>query len=132
MTPGLPASVASYGAEAVAVFFVLSGFVISYVVAEKERDGRSYAVARIARVYPVAVVAILATTLADLFGRYVDAEQYAALNRQFHFYREVNVEALLRYLTFTNQTWFSHYVYGSPTSLTGRSASRSGTTSCSD
>ena len=112
VTPGLPAALASYGAEAVAVFFVLSGFVISYVVEAKEGDWRSYAVARIARVYPVAIIAIIATTVADFCGRYVNADQYALLNQQFHFYRAENLEALLRYLTFTNQNWFSHYVYG--------------------
>ena len=40
------------GREAVAVFFVLSGFVISYVVANKEKNWRAYLTARIARILP--------------------------------------------------------------------------------
>ncbi len=112
VVPELPAVLASYGAEAVAVFFVLSGFVISYVAAEKEKYWKSYAIARISRIYPVALVAIIVTTIADIYGNHVNSDQYYLLNQQFNFYKPDTGEALIRYLTFTNQIWFSHFVYG--------------------
>jgi len=47
------------GREAVIVFFVLSGFVISYVVDTKESNLRDYTVARMARMYSVALPILL-------------------------------------------------------------------------
>src|ERR1700742_1917757 len=46
-----------YGDEAVDVFFVLSGFVIGYVTDGRETSTRSFAVARLARIYSVALPA---------------------------------------------------------------------------
>lgn len=50
------------GRSAVIVFFVISGFVIAYAT-DGQRDWQSYAVARLARVYSVAVPALLLTGL---------------------------------------------------------------------
>lgn len=55
--------------DAVAVFFVLSGYVIAYVANEKETTLRSYAVSRLARVYSVAIPALALTIALDLIGR---------------------------------------------------------------
>jgi peptidoglycan/LPS O-acetylase OafA/YrhL len=55
------------GHDAVIVFFVLSGFVIAHVAANRERDWRDFAVSRIARIYSVAVPALLLTLAIDLF-----------------------------------------------------------------
>jgi len=49
------------GARAVDVFFVLSGFLISHAAATSERDLRRYTVARLARIYSVAIPAICVT-----------------------------------------------------------------------
>jgi peptidoglycan/LPS O-acetylase OafA/YrhL len=56
------------GPEAVACFFVLSGFVITFVGNHAEATLTEYAVARIARIYPVAVLAMLVTFIADRIG----------------------------------------------------------------
>ncbi len=63
----LPAS--DYGHSSVVVFFVLSGYVIAYITATKERDWVSYAASRIARIYSVAVPAIVLTLALDAAGR---------------------------------------------------------------
>ncbi|TVV72917.1 acyltransferase family protein [Sphingomonas solaris] len=53
------------GAQGVLVFFVLSGFVISHVVTRREGDWRSYAIARGARLYSVALPALVLTFVVD-------------------------------------------------------------------
>ena len=103
----------AWGREAVAVFFVLSGFVISYVVSEKEDSWRSYAAARAARIFPVAVLAIFVTLVADSIGTFINGAHYELVNQAFNgFYHPFTLSAALSYLTFTNQIWFSHIVLG--------------------
>ena len=53
------------GNDAVMVFFVLSGFVIAYVAAHKERTIEEYAASRFARLYSVVVPALILTMLLD-------------------------------------------------------------------
>ena len=57
-----------YGHSAVMVFFVLSGFVISYAADVKERSLFDFSVARLARLYSVVVPAILLTLFCDTIG----------------------------------------------------------------
>jgi peptidoglycan/LPS O-acetylase OafA/YrhL len=52
---------------AVACFFVLSGYVITYVANEKERTLKQYAISRMARIYSVAVPAIILTLAIDFY-----------------------------------------------------------------
>jgi len=59
---------ATYGATAVNAFFVLSGFVIAHVTKSRETTGRSYAFARVARLYSVVVPALILTCLCDQAG----------------------------------------------------------------
>jgi len=47
------------GQEAVMVFFVLSGFVISHVARRTENDPVVFATKRVARIYPVAIAGVL-------------------------------------------------------------------------
>jgi peptidoglycan/LPS O-acetylase OafA/YrhL len=108
LVPNMPLGPFGWGREAVAVFFVLSGFVISYVVSSRERDWRDYVVARIARIAPVCLIAILVTVLADGFGKSYNFELYERLG-----FDQFSIPALMSYLTFTNQFWFSHQVFGS-------------------
>lgn len=105
--PYLPNNLLSHGREAVAVFFVLSGLVISYVVAEKETGWRSYLVARLARIMPVCLLAIGVTTVCDFIGHGANPASYG------EFYAPESWLGLLRYLSFTNQLWFSHVTFGS-------------------
>jgi peptidoglycan/LPS O-acetylase OafA/YrhL len=65
-----------YGPEAVTVFFVLSGYVISFVVTSREGSLHDYAVARLARIYSVAFPALLLTFALDAIGRSVNAGAY--------------------------------------------------------
>jgi len=98
-----------HGEEAVCIFFVLSGFVIAHVTDSKENDWRSYTVARLARILPVAVLALLVTSLADKIGilhnpqLYVHAKFYNA---------DGGVGSWLLALSFGNELWFQHSVVG--------------------
>lgn len=53
------------GHDAVIVFFVISGYVIAYVSARKERSFQDYALSRAARIYSVVIPAIILTILLD-------------------------------------------------------------------
>jgi len=55
--------------EAVALFFVLSGFVIGYATARREGTAQTYAVSRLARIYSVALPALVVTFVVDTVGR---------------------------------------------------------------
>lgn len=85
----------------VMAFFVLSGYVISYVSTTKERTLRSFAVSRLARIYSVVIPALALTIAVDLlalhygWGRAVPDYQY----RSFFTY-------LTSALTFTDQSQF--------------------------
>lgn len=72
--PILPAS--QLGHSSVIVFFVLSGYVIAFVTATKERDWVSYTASRLSRVYSVAVPAIVLTLLLDWGGRQLVPDAY--------------------------------------------------------
>lgn len=60
-----------YASDAVMIFFVLSGLVIAHVTRTKERDLRTYAIARLARLWSVALPALLLTLIADSIGRLI-------------------------------------------------------------
>ncbi|PPQ28432.1 hypothetical protein CCS01_24150 [Rhodopila globiformis] len=62
---GLLWQINPYGQDAVTVFFVLSGFVIAYVTHRRETDAGTYALHRAARIYSVAVPALLLTLMLD-------------------------------------------------------------------
>jgi peptidoglycan/LPS O-acetylase OafA/YrhL len=66
----------SYGAEAVAIFFVLSGFVIADATTRREISLSSYAVARLSRIYSVALPALVITAVADFIGRAISPNLY--------------------------------------------------------
>jgi len=57
-----------YGHSAVMVFFVLSGFVISYAADVKERTLFDFSTARLGRLYSVVLPAILLTLVCDQIG----------------------------------------------------------------
>lgn len=70
---------------AVTVFFVLSGYVISYTADQKEPTLRDFAVSRLARIYSVAIPALILTIIIDLYmvrqglGHHVPIYEYRAL-----------------------------------------------------
>lgn len=67
---------AGFGHEAVIVFFVLSGYVIASIADQRRSTLREYCVARLARVYSVAVPSILLTCVFDRVGMGVNSEVY--------------------------------------------------------
>jgi peptidoglycan/LPS O-acetylase OafA/YrhL len=69
----------SFGHEAVVVFFVLSGFVITHAAKTKDNDLPSYAVSRLTRVYSVALPCLALTCVFDLIGHHLAPDFYAGL-----------------------------------------------------
>ena len=65
MLGGLPWQLTTIGVPAVAVFFVLSGYVIAHVLATRERDLVSYTASRFGRLYSVVLPALLLTFVCD-------------------------------------------------------------------
>jgi peptidoglycan/LPS O-acetylase OafA/YrhL len=54
------------GHSAVVIFFVLSGYVITYVASARERNFRDYALSRCARIYSVAIPVLILVALTDV------------------------------------------------------------------
>lgn len=107
--PTLPSVLAFHGREAVAIFFVLSGFVIRFVTRNKEKDGRSYAVARASRISSVVLPSIALTIILDWIGRGLSPIDYVR-------YAPIGIDglpSLLASMTFTNEIWFNHIILGS-------------------
>ncbi len=77
-TGGLLWPLAAFMDTAVIIFFVLSGFVIAYVTEDHERDLQTYAINRIARIYSVALPALILALILDSVGRYLRPELYSA------------------------------------------------------
>lgn len=106
----LPAS--QYGHSAVVVFFVLSGYVIAYVTATKEKDWASYSASRLSRVYSVAVPAVVLTLILDAVGRSMGVAPYDYPWDQF-FVRIVAAMSMLNEVWFVSITTFSNVPYWS-------------------
>jgi peptidoglycan/LPS O-acetylase OafA/YrhL len=75
-TGGLFWQLDSYMAEAVTIFFVLSGFVISYVTGRNENTPGTYVINRAARIYSVALPALALTFVLDTIGRAISPAVY--------------------------------------------------------
>lgn len=102
----------AYGHSAVVVFFVLSGYVVAYVVDKKEVEWTSYAASRLSRVYSVVVPALIITLVADYIGRAHDPSLYAYPWDQFAV-RTVAALAMLNEFWFIAITPFSNVPYWS-------------------
>ncbi|MBL8362823.1 MAG: acyltransferase [Rubrivivax sp.] len=84
------------GRSAVIVFFVISGFVIAYAT-DGQTDARRYAVARAARIYSVAVPALVLTGVLHAAGLWLWGAEHSTFDRP--------VLRLLLSLGFVNQLW---------------------------
>lgn len=103
--------VTDFGEDAVAVFFVLSGFVIGYVTSERETDARNYAINRLARLYSVALPALALTFLLDAAGAAIRPEFYSPA---YIDYGAGDTPLRLGVgLLFLNEVWNAHIVMGS-------------------
>ena len=95
------------GVQAVDVFFVLSGFVIAYVTSSRERTLRDYAVSRAARIYSVAIPAIILTVIADHAGIRHSPSTYEGA------YQPLSPGLLIRSVFFIGEQWNAHRFPGS-------------------
>ncbi len=83
-SPLRAAALVPLGHNAVVVFFVLSGYVVTYSTLSKpHRNPRDYIVARLSRLYSVVVPALVLTALLAFIGAMIDARLYAGLSRGF-------------------------------------------------
>lgn len=90
-----------FGHEAVVVFFVLSGYVIAFVTANRERNAAAYFSSRISRIYSVVIPVLIVTLLLDFFGGKINPELYKS--NTTHDYAIVR---LISSLLFLNEAWF--------------------------
>lgn len=100
-TLGKPLLANSVGHNAVVVFFLLSGYVIAYVSDGKERTAREFWISRLARIYSVALPAMLLAPLADQIGLAIDPRHYDG-GLTTHDYPLVRLAASL---VFVNELW---------------------------
>lgn len=100
----------AYGHQAVAVFFVLSGFVIAYATDTRERDARSYTISRLSRMYSVVLPAVALTVVLDSIGSAWRPDVY---NAHWGFANDWTFSRLFTALTFTGEIWSRHVTLGS-------------------
>ncbi len=99
-----------HGREAVDVFFVLSGFVIGYAVDGRERSAVEFGVNRLARLYSVALPAIVLTFILDGIGRSWRPDLYRG------WCCDISGSEATQYLSssvFLNEIWWLHAPPGS-------------------
>jgi peptidoglycan/LPS O-acetylase OafA/YrhL len=89
-----------YGEIAVAIFFVLSGYVISHVSSQRERDAHQYVAARIGRLYSVVLIALALTVVLDSIGMVLNESFYSD---QRVLWKPPSVTGYLASLLFVNE-----------------------------
>jgi peptidoglycan/LPS O-acetylase OafA/YrhL len=87
--------------DAVTAFFVISGLVIAHTTRNHHDDPGRYALARLSRVYSVAIPAVLFVLAADLVGMRFDASVY---NPDWQ-YPQAWLHVIFHWL-FLGETWF--------------------------
>jgi peptidoglycan/LPS O-acetylase OafA/YrhL len=107
LTDGQLAFAAGAGVQAVDVFFVLSGFVIAHVCSTREQQAEVYFVSRAARIYSVAIPAIMLTVVLDHFGLRENAQTYGGP------FQPIAPGLLIRCVLFINEQWNTHRFPGS-------------------
>ena len=107
---GLLWQIGPYGAQAVICFFVLSGYVIALVTDRADATARGYALDRAARIYSVALPALLLTFGLDAIGQKLRPELFDGgwFNGD-----ESLISQLPRNLLFLNQIWSTDTYPGS-------------------
>jgi peptidoglycan/LPS O-acetylase OafA/YrhL len=99
--------IAGFGHEAVVIFFVLSGFVISYVVFDRKESALKYSVSRLSRIYSVAIPAIILTTVLYYLGSAINPSAFAELNLKLN----SPIWTITSALFFLNQSWLATPVF---------------------
>ena len=109
-TEGLMWQASRFMGEAVVVFFVLSGFVISHATQHRDRTASAFALSRMSRILSVAVPALMLTFVLDSLGRSLRPELYSAA---WGYRADGRMLQLLANLCFVNQIWFLDVAPGS-------------------
>lgn len=90
------------GHEAVIIFFVMSGLVISYTAEVKDRTAVLYGISRFSRIYSVVLPAVFFTLCFDYIGTTLGPEIYTGRNDAF----DLPFVRLISSLLFTNELWW--------------------------
>jgi peptidoglycan/LPS O-acetylase OafA/YrhL len=93
--------ITSLGHEGVVIFFVLSGFVIAYVADTRRQNFRGFMIDRGARIYSVAIPAIILTAVLDFSGFHIDESAYPEGYRSW----DLPVIRVITSTLFLNQIW---------------------------
>jgi len=89
-----------HGHAAVIVFFVLSGYVISYITATREKEPLDYWSSRLSRFYSLAIPVVLMCPLLDMAGEAMAPQFY--VDKTTHGLAAVRIFTSLTYL---NEIW---------------------------
>lgn len=92
-----------FGHEAVIVFFVLSGLIIHYSTTVRATSGRQYAVARISRIYSVALPAVLTFSFAAMAIASADLQRLVTHTS----FRALSWTDIASSLLFLNESWMN-------------------------
>jgi len=95
--------ISGFGHEAVVIFFVLSGFVISFVVYDKNESALKYISSRLSRVYSVAIPAIILTLILYYLGQEINENAFNGLNERL----KDPIWTFFSALFFLNQSWLA-------------------------
>lgn len=98
---GLLLGLRTYGNDAVMVFFVLSGYVIAYTATNRDHKFGDYVLNRLARLYSVALPAVLLTWLLDHLGQQLNPGLYHG----FWYQGDHPLRRMFAALTFTHELW---------------------------
>jgi peptidoglycan/LPS O-acetylase OafA/YrhL len=110
MTGGFLWPIAPFMSEAVTIFFVLSGYVIAYVYDQKERSASTFIVSRAARIYSVALPALILTFSLDSVGRSISPPVY---NASWGYHSDHQIWQFIANVLFVNRLWFNDVTPGS-------------------
>jgi peptidoglycan/LPS O-acetylase OafA/YrhL len=93
------------GAPGLIIFFVLSGFVISWTAATKEKDFKVFIINRLARLWSVAIPALALTYVADRIGYAINPQTYLVIENWpsliAHPFNQLAMSGV-----FLNEIWF--------------------------
>jgi peptidoglycan/LPS O-acetylase OafA/YrhL len=89
-------TMSNLGHDAVVFFFVLSGFVIAFSTLGKGRTLKSYVLARLSRLYSVAIPALLIALILQIIGTGLNPEFYSQMVRDYDFLRYLVSTAFLQ------------------------------------
>lgn len=93
----------NFAYDAVVVFFVLSGYVVSYASQVIEQNTRNYFVNRVSRIVPVAVISVIVSSVLFCIVGGANSDIYGEMPA---FYQGVMI--FLQSIFFANEVWSSH------------------------